>query len=190
MVVGLTFYQFWYSNVPKEMLLTDSEEVAVPRQTNDNTNSQEAVTDYPHNSDSSIKEQISSTGSDGRLHRENSVRVINRMIEIENPPQNFQPQGFYANSNEDTGNNLSLSNHGVQFQYPLNFSALGEYRISLPFLFPEKYYCILDFHMVDFCLQGFFLFLLFIHLLGTNSMTYLAEINLKRTKEQKLLLII
>lgn len=146
MVIGLTFHQLWYSSVPKEMLLTDSEQVAVSLPAIDNTNSQEAVTDYPCNSDSSIKnERISSMEIGDRLHEENSMGVN---VETGKLTQNFQPQGFYANSTDDTGNEGSIFNFGDRFQYASNFSALGEYLISLSFiylfLFQEKYSRLLD----------------------------------------------
>ena len=35
MIVGLTFYHLWYSTIPKEMLLTDSDDVYTHDQTNE-----------------------------------------------------------------------------------------------------------------------------------------------------------
>lgn len=138
MVIGLTFYQLWYSTVPKEMLLTDSEQVAVSLPAIDNTNSQEAVTDYPCNSDSSIKnERISSMEIGDRLLEENSMGVN---IETGKLTQNFQPQGFYANSTDDTGNEGSIFNFGDRFQYASNFSALeGLDSLLLPVRLPRSF---------------------------------------------------
>lgn len=134
MIVGLTFYQLWYSTIPKEMLLTDSDQVYTPGQTNkllaysegwDRVNSNQAGTEFQCDSDSSIKNDKVPIHSDSGLRTESSVRVDS--VQMENLPQNFQPQGFYANSAENTENEASMSNHGDQLQFASTFSALGDY---------------------------------------------------------------
>ncbi|PON52793.1 TAF RNA polymerase I subunit A [Parasponia andersonii] len=145
MIVGLACYQKWYSTIPKEMLLTESYQVYSPGQTNkllaysegwERINSNQAGTGFQCDSDSSIKNNKGlPIHSDSGLQTESSV---GDEIQIENLPQNFRPQGFYANSDENTGNEASISNHGDQLHFASTFSALdGLDPVLLPVRLPR-----------------------------------------------------
>ena len=77
MIAGLTFYQLWYSTIPKEMLLIDSDHVYTHDQTNkllsylegwNRANSNQAGTCFQCDSDSHIKnERVLPTDFDSGL---------------------------------------------------------------------------------------------------------------------------
>ncbi|XP_062093582.1 uncharacterized protein LOC133799581 isoform X2 [Humulus lupulus] len=137
MIVGLTFYQLWYSTIPKEVLFKDSDQVYSPGHTNkpaftegwDRADSNQSGTDFQCDSNSSIKnDKRIHIDLDKGLQTESSVGVDS--VQIETLPQNFQPQGFYANSADNTGSEALESCHGDQITS--TFSALGLNSVLLP----------------------------------------------------------
>ncbi|KAF5478612.1 hypothetical protein F2P56_005155 [Juglans regia] len=138
MLLGLTFYQLWYSTIPKEMQLGDSDQfyslrcsdMLGTRFINSVGNSEwdkandTYKADIPSRRDSetSVKNNKQISGdADINQSREASMNV-DVGLQGENHTQNFQPQDFSMNSDENTGN--ETSNHGDYMQYASNLSTL------------------------------------------------------------------
>ena len=135
-IVAMTFYELWYSTIPKELLRTESDRVSTPSRSYDRptyskgcdrSNNTEAGTGFECDSDSVQNDKILATNFDGGSNRDNSV-----VLKTENISQNDQPQGFYVNSGENTGPETSLSNLANKLPYA-SLSVLGEFSILLSF---------------------------------------------------------
>ncbi|KAJ7981793.1 TAF RNA polymerase I subunit A [Quillaja saponaria] len=143
MVIGLTFYELWYTCIPKELQWRDSDllgshspehsDMAGTRFNNQVGNSEWCNTvkshiidtPYKHNSDTSVMndKQISMHGD---IDHNVEVRMeVDVSEEREKHLQNFQPQGFYMNSDENTDNGDTLFNHEHHMQNASFLSALG-----------------------------------------------------------------
>ncbi|KAL5542750.1 hypothetical protein UlMin_010460 [Ulmus minor] len=147
MVVGLVFRQLWYSTIPKEMLLTNSDQVYTPMQAtepcyysegHDIANTHEAGTAFQYNSDSSVmNNKILSHDSASSLYRDRSAKADS--VQIETLPQNFPPRDFYANSAENTGDEAFVPDHSNQTQYNSIFSDLKRLdSLLLPIRWPQS----------------------------------------------------
>jgi len=148
MVVGLTFCQLWYSSIPEELQLRDSEEAYHPVQTemsetrfdvslenyegHDATDTHEAGSSFKPDSDTSVRnDKDVALNDDVHHHKEVSLEVDDK-IKTEITYQNRQSQGFYMDPAEDSGHgNYSFSNHGDDMQYESNFDAHGEFQSLL-----------------------------------------------------------
>ncbi|XP_040986567.1 uncharacterized protein LOC121234622 isoform X2 [Juglans microcarpa x Juglans regia] len=154
MLLGLTFHQLWYSTIPKEMQWGDSDKFYSPRRSDmlgtrfinsvgnsewDNANDTYKA-DIPsrHDSETSVMNDKQISGdADINQSREASVDV-DVGLQGENHTQNFQPQDFSMNSDENTGNETSFSNHGDYMQYASNLSTLrGIDAWLLPLQLPD-----------------------------------------------------
>ncbi|KAA8523951.1 hypothetical protein F0562_010374 [Nyssa sinensis] len=130
MVVGLTFYQLWYSAIPKEMQLKDLDESFTPLHsemsgtifnTPKNSVGHDAVD--IHEADSSIKEK-DIHGADSPFHCDSYTSI---MLEKDNAlDQSFKRQGFYMNTVKESGQEKSsFSNHGDDMPHASIFYAHG-----------------------------------------------------------------
>ncbi|XP_057963676.1 uncharacterized protein LOC131154876 isoform X2 [Malania oleifera] len=152
MVLGLTFYQLWYSNIPEEMQLRNSEESCTPMHLNmsgtgysdpaeisegcDAVGFHEADPPRQCDSDSSVMNNKEiSMGPDVNWPRVVSVNVdvnLNR----EEPHQTAHMQDFYANSAENSEHEMASSDHGDNMVYASMFSGCGKWD---PWLVPLRF---------------------------------------------------
>jgi hypothetical protein len=135
MLMGLIFYELWYSTIPKEMQWRDSNQFYSPQHSDmlgtrfsyPDRNSEcynandtcKAGLPFQCNSDSSVNDNQLSSDANIDQHQEVSM-------EREDPVQNFQPPDFTMYSDENTINETSFSNHGDHIQYASNLFALRE----------------------------------------------------------------
>ena len=143
MVMGLTFYELWYSTIPKEMRWRDSDlfssrchsDIMETRFSNPVENSMWCSANDTHKADipircdsdtSVMKDKKISSNSDINQNREVSMDA-DVSLQSEHPMQNFQPQEFSMNSDENTGNEASFSKHGDHMQYASNFYSLRKF---------------------------------------------------------------
>nr|POE97725.1 hypothetical protein CFP56_71787 [Quercus suber] len=154
MVMGLTFYELWYSTIPEEMQWRDSDlfssrrhsDIMETRFSNPVKNSMWCSANDTHkadipihcNSDTSVmKDKKISSNADINQNREVSMDA-DVSLQSEHPMQNFQPQEFSMNSDEITGNEASFSKHGDHMQYASNFYSLrGLETWLLPLQLPD-----------------------------------------------------
>ncbi|XP_043807080.1 uncharacterized protein LOC110601133 isoform X2 [Manihot esculenta] len=146
MIIGLIFYQLWYSSIPEDMQWKGSDQIYTPSNSN--------ISASPSYSDMSFtRVRYDAGGSEGhnalfscesessfQFDSETSVMNDKRMLveaesdfhkevvpmEVEvnphsNPQQDFQPPGFYANSAE---NEPSIDNDGFHMHSFPNLFAL------------------------------------------------------------------
>lgn len=132
-VMGLIFYELWYSTIPKEMQWRDSNQFYSPQHSDmlgsrfsyPDRNSEwynandtfKAGIPFRCDSESSVNDNQLSSDADIDQHREVSM-------EREDPMQNFQPQDFTMDCDENTINETSFSNHSDHIQYASNLFAL------------------------------------------------------------------
>lgn len=128
MVVGLTFCQLWYSSIPEELQLRDSEEAYHPVQTEmSETRFDVSLENYEGHDATDTRE----AGSSFKPDSDTSVR--NDKDVALNDDVHHQSQGFYMDPAEDSGHgNYSFSNHGDDMQYESNFDARGLESWLLP----------------------------------------------------------
>ncbi|KAL7249633.1 hypothetical protein ACSBR1_011759 [Camellia fascicularis] len=147
MVVGLTFCHLWLSAIPKELQLRDSDESYTPVQSemsgmsfnvsaensegHDEVDIQQAETSFQAdssfqaNSDTSVRnDKDVARNVDVELHREVSME-LDENLQRETTYENYQSQGFYMNSADDSGHEKSFSNHGDDMQFASTFNAHG-----------------------------------------------------------------
>ncbi|KAK4563662.1 hypothetical protein RGQ29_005990 [Quercus rubra] len=154
MVMGLTFYELWYSTIPEEMRWRDSDlfssrrhsEIMETRFSNPVENSMWCSANDTHKADipircdsdtSVMKDKKISSNADINQNREVSMDA-DVSLQNEHPMQNFQPQEFSMNSDEITGNEASFSKHGDHMQYASNFYSLrGLETWLLPLQLPD-----------------------------------------------------
>ncbi|KAG6645336.1 hypothetical protein I3843_08G111600 [Carya illinoinensis] len=154
MVLGLTFYQLWYSTIPKEIQLGDSDpfyslgrsDMLGTRFINSVGNSEwdngndtyKADIPFRRDSETSVMNDKQIFG-DADINQSREVSMdVDVGLQGENHMQNFQPQDFSMNSDENTGNETSFSNHGHYMQYASNLSALrGMNTCLLPLQLPN-----------------------------------------------------
>ncbi|KAM4088522.1 hypothetical protein ACJW30_07G076900 [Castanea mollissima] len=154
MVMGLTFYELWYSTIPEEMQWRDSDLFSSRRHSdmmetkfsNPVENSMWCSENDTHKADipircdsdtSVMKDKKISSNADINQNREVSMDA-DVSLQSEHPMQNFQPQEFSMNSDEITGNEASFSKHGDHMQYASNFYSLrGLETWLLPLQLPD-----------------------------------------------------
>ncbi|XP_030944135.1 uncharacterized protein LOC115968777 [Quercus lobata] len=154
MVMGLTFYELWYSTIPEEMQWRDSDlfssrrhsDIMETRFSNPVENSMWCSANDTHKADipircdsdtSVMKDKKISSNADINQNREVSMDAdVN--LQSEHPMQNFQPQEFSMNSDEITGNEALFSKNGDHMQYASNFYSLrGLETWLLPLQLPD-----------------------------------------------------
>ncbi|XP_059661469.1 uncharacterized protein LOC132307663 [Cornus florida] len=143
MVVGLTFFQMWYSSIPKEMQWGKLDEPYASSQsetlgTRSNTpveSFEEHDTVDIYEADSSIK-KVDVHDAESSSSRDSKTSVRNEAdIALD---QSFQPQSFYVNSAKDSGHdNSSSSNHGDDMAYASIFHLRGLDSWLLPLRLPH-----------------------------------------------------
>ncbi|KAM3694724.1 hypothetical protein ACJW31_07G077200 [Castanea mollissima] len=154
MVMGLTFYELWYSTIPEEMQWRDSDlfsscrhsDMMETKFSNPVENSMWCSENDTHKADipircdsdtSVMKDKKISSNADINQNREVSMDA-DVSLQSEHPMQNFQPQEFSMNSDEITGNEASFSKHGDHMQYASNFYSLrGLETWLLPLQLPD-----------------------------------------------------
>ncbi|KAK3036303.1 hypothetical protein RJ639_031275, partial [Escallonia herrerae] len=149
LVVGLTFYQLWYTITRKEFQLRDSEESCTPTQSEtlesrfnmssensevqDGVEVQESYTELQHDSNTSIRndKEIGLEEVDDQL---GGVKMeVDDYLQSEIPYPNFQPQGLYVNSGESNGHEeSSVSYHAGGMPHASIFWASGLEPLLLP----------------------------------------------------------
>ncbi|XP_059443414.1 uncharacterized protein LOC132175473 isoform X2 [Corylus avellana] len=146
LVMGLIYYELWYSTIPKEMQWKDSNQFYSPQHSDMGTrfsypdrNSEwynandtcEAGVPFQCDSYSSVNDNQLSSDADIDQQRDTSM-------ERENPMQDFQPQDFIMDCNEKFINETSSSNHDDHIQYASNLFALrGLDTWLLPLQLPD-----------------------------------------------------
>lgn len=142
MVVGLTYCQLWYSTIPKEMQLVNTDKSCNPMQSNmSGTRFDNPVENSEGSSTSNIPkanasflcnlETSSTSGTD--ISMENEVNSFREgSVEVE-------PQDFYSNSDDMSGDEeSSTSNYGDDMQHATIFTAHGGLDSCLfPFRMPR-----------------------------------------------------
>lgn len=135
MVLGLTFYQLWYSKFLKEINCEDAGQLDSPSQSNTSGTrfsnqvgsiySHETRTIMRHDSETSIM-------NDKRISMEfekNQDRAVSMdKLERENLPQLSNPFGFSVSSDENPGSFHSNVAHKYDASF---FSVLGEFQFLL-----------------------------------------------------------
>lgn len=123
MMMGLTFYELWYSSIPKEFQWRNSD------QFDSQENSDMEGTSFNNETvQSEMYNSVESHMADSQSQRDSDASVMNDMkisgdvvfnedMEVdankrEKPHQNFQPEGFYLNSEEHKGFGDPFSNNG------------------------------------------------------------------------------
>ncbi|KAE8124759.1 hypothetical protein FH972_019615 [Carpinus fangiana] len=132
LVMGLIYYELWYSTIPKEMQSKDSNQFYSPQHSDmgtrfsyPDTNSEwynandtcKAGVPFQCNSYSSVNDNQLSSDADIDQHQDISM-------EREGPMQDFQPQYFTMDCDEKFINETLSSNHGDHIQYASNLFAL------------------------------------------------------------------
>lgn len=135
LVMGLIYYELWYSTIPKEMQWKDSNQFYSPQHSDMGTrfsypdrNSEwynandtcKAGVPFQCDSYSSVNDNQLSSDADIDQHRDVSM-------EREDPMQDFQPQDFIMDCNEKFINETSSSNPGDHIQLASNLFSLREY---------------------------------------------------------------
>lgn len=155
MVVGLTYYQLWYSTIPKEMQWANLDESYTTVQSDmsetrfddlgENSDGSYAVdfheADAPLHCDSDtsvMNDKIMSMDIDSNPHREASVEV-DANLQCGKPHQSFQQQGFYMDLDESSGHEVFSLNYGDNMQDASIFYAHGSLDSwLLPLHLPEN----------------------------------------------------
>ncbi|KAL2589542.1 hypothetical protein GLYMA_13G272600v4 [Glycine max] len=123
MMMGLTFYELWYSSIPKEFQWRNSD------QFDSQENSDMEGTSFNNETvQSEMYNSVESHMADSQSQRDSDASVMNDMkisgdvvfnedMEVdankrEKPYQNVQPEGFYLNSEEHKGFGDPFSNNG------------------------------------------------------------------------------
>lgn len=149
MVIGLTLYELWYSNIPKELQLTDQEELfslmhadkLMTRFSDHVENSARSYADSYYEvdlspqcySDKSVmnNEEVPEHGNNGTV--EDSVK------EQRHTPYQTRPQDFYISSSHNSEHEgPSLSNHSDNLLYASIFSGHKWDPFLLPLRLPSQ----------------------------------------------------
>ncbi|TKY49144.1 hypothetical protein E2542_SST26570 [Spatholobus suberectus] len=123
MMMGLTFYELWYSSIPKEFQWRNSDLFDLQENSHmEGTSfSNETGQSERYNSvESHMADSQCQCDSDASIMNDKQISrnvVSNEDMEVdankrENPHQNFQPEGFYLNSEEHKGFGDPFSNTG------------------------------------------------------------------------------
>ncbi|KAK7335107.1 hypothetical protein VNO80_26878 [Phaseolus coccineus] len=140
MMMGLTFYELWYSSIPKEFQWRNSDQFDLQ----ENSNMEE--TSFTNKTGQSEQyNSVESHMADSHCQRDSDASIMNNKhisrdvifnedMEVdtnkrENPHQNFQPEGFYLNSEEQKGYRDPFSNSGGLTQDILyGLGKMGRFR--------------------------------------------------------------
>lgn len=138
LIIGLTFFQLWYSNLPEEVKLKDLDqgipsqsETSEERFSNQVGNTEGNSEFYSHEAHSSLQYDSDTSVMNGkRIAAEaNNKPQIELAAKIDVNPQSksltqdVQQQSFQSNS---TGNDACFYDYGSYMPDPSIFSALGE----------------------------------------------------------------
>ncbi|PSR95708.1 Xaa-Pro dipeptidyl-peptidase [Actinidia chinensis var. chinensis] len=148
MIVGLNFCQLWYSTIPKEFQLRDSNESCTPMQSEtemrfsiptENSEGHDAVDIHKVDSDTSVRNDKDVARDDVGQCREVSMEVVPHE---ETTYPNHQSQGFYMNTAEDSDHDdkSRFSNHGDNLQFAPTFNTRGleSWLVPLQLSHPNK----------------------------------------------------
>ncbi|XP_054812382.1 uncharacterized protein LOC129313375 [Prosopis cineraria] len=140
MIMGLVFYELWYSGIPKEYQWRDLDQTDSPRTSyieGDKFSNQHGQSEWHNTVETHIGEAFYKCDSnssvfnnkkismDAGIDQDTSVpKVINDDPQKEKPPSNFQPQGFYMDSEEDAENRDSGLNNRFHMQDASSLYAL------------------------------------------------------------------
>ncbi|KAI4322983.1 hypothetical protein L6164_022628 [Bauhinia variegata] len=155
LVIGLTFYELWYSCIPQEFQWRDSDLLDSPGSSqivgtkfsnqvarsewHNSVESHMADSNDPNNSDTSVMNDKSRPKDVEFSHDMEVSMDVDIKDHREKPVQNVQPQGFYLNSEENTGNGDPYANHGGHMQDVSSLYALGGLDSSLlPLRLPDQ----------------------------------------------------
>lgn len=139
-IVALTFYELWYSTIPKELLRTELNRISTPSRSydrpiylegSDQSNNTVASAGFHPDSSSVQNYKMLAANCDDGTNRDNPIGV-DSIQKVENISQNNQIEGFYVNSTDNTGNETSISNRADALPYG-SLSVLGEYSILSSF---------------------------------------------------------
>jgi len=162
--MGLTFYELWYSSVPKEFQWRSSDQFDLQENphmeisfTNKTGQSEQYNSVESHMAESHCqRDSEASIMNDKHISRD---VVLSEDIEVgtnkrEKTHQNFQPEGFYLNSEEQNGFGDPFSNSGGLTQDLLHglgkfffFTEQVEYLFSVDAHWNENVYVLILFYM-------------------------------------------
>ncbi|KAJ4973187.1 hypothetical protein NE237_006361 [Protea cynaroides] len=143
LMVGLIFYQLWYSTLQKDVKLTDSDKIDSPtRLEMSGTWSINPVED----SDCHKTVEMHEVNSSSRCDSDTSIR-IDKKISVESNPQkeksrkNIQPQGFYMeeSAEQNVNEEASFSHHDENLMHASIFFARGLDTCLLPMRMPRSH---------------------------------------------------
>lgn len=153
MVMGLTYYELWYSYIPKELKWRDSDLPDSPAtldlvgskfsnqvghsEWHNTVESHIGENPYKCDSDTSVvKDKKRSMDVDQHLGVSMEVDVNNQRGKIF---PDFQPQGFYLDSEEHTGNGDSHMHHRIHMPDDASLYALGNFSIDISLSFSHTF---------------------------------------------------
>ncbi|XP_028755527.1 uncharacterized protein LOC114742677 [Neltuma alba] len=141
MMMGLVFYELWYSCIPKEFQWRDLDEIDSPRTSyieGDEFSNQRGQSEWHNTVETHIGEAFYKCDSNSSVCNDKKISVdagvdqdmsapmeINVDHQREKPLSNFQPQGFYMDSEEHTENGDSDFNNRFHMQDASSLYALG-----------------------------------------------------------------
>ncbi|KAK8469401.1 hypothetical protein PHAVU_005G068700 [Phaseolus vulgaris] len=123
MMMGLTFYELWYSSIPKEFQWRNSDQFDLQENSHMEETSftnKTGLSEQYKSVESHMADSCCQRDSDASIMNNKHISrdvVLNEDMEVgtnkrENQHQNFQPEGFYLNSEEQKGCRDPFSNSG------------------------------------------------------------------------------
>ena len=121
--MGLTFYELWYSSIPKEFQWRNSDQFDLQENSHMEETSftnKTGLSEQYKSVESHMADSCCQRDSDASIMNNKHISrdvVLNEDMEVgtnkrENQHQNFQPEGFYLNSEEQKGCRDPFSNSG------------------------------------------------------------------------------
>ena len=154
MMMGLTFYELWYSSIPEEFQWRNSDQFDLQENSNMEETSftnKTGQSERYNSVESHVVDSHCPRDSDASIMNDKHISrdvVFSEDIEVgtnkrEKLQQNFQPEGFYLNSEEQKGFGDPFSNNGGLTQDILY--GLGRYS----FTEQVKYLFSVDVHLSE-----------------------------------------
>ncbi|KAK4255856.1 hypothetical protein QN277_008795 [Acacia crassicarpa] len=140
MMIGLVFYELWYSGIPKEFQLRDLDQADSPQTSyieGDEFSNQHGQSEWHNTVETHMGETFFKCDSNSSVFKDEKISMdasINHHMSVpmevnvkhqrEKPVSNFQPRGFYMDSEEHTGDRDSGLNNRFHMQDASSLYAL------------------------------------------------------------------
>lgn len=149
MMMGLVLYELWYTGIPKEFQLRDLEQTDSPQTSyteGDKFSHQHGHSEWQNTVETHIGENFNKCDSNTSVVKDKKISIdagidpnmSDPMVadhQREVPLSDFQPRGFYMDSEEHTENRDSGLNNRFHMQDASSLYSLGKFSIYIPLIY-------------------------------------------------------